>query len=162
MRRRNPTHRVKTGGFTLVELLVVIAVIGILASIVLASISGGRAQARDAKRVEDLQSILKNIIITQGLNSVSLGCTNPTGTNLATACSLLYGFTDPGSAQTTQCNKGPFPAPAPCQYTVLNPSANALATDNFEICAYLEQGTGPYPKGNVHIDSNNPSVVAGC
>ncbi|HEY6022478.1 MAG TPA: type II secretion system protein [Candidatus Paceibacterota bacterium] len=156
-------------GFTLVELLVVVAIIGILASIVIVNVSGSRAQARDAKRVEDLQSILKNIIITQGINSVPLGCTNSNTDNLITNCSLISSFTDPGTTPTTLCNVGPFPPAAPCQYTVKEPtltgggrSIATLATDNFEICAYLEQGTGPYSKGNVQINSNNAAVTAGC
>lgn len=149
-------------GFTLVELLVVIAIIGVLASMALVGYSSSRGKARDAKRVEDLQSILKNIIVTQGINSVSLGCTNPTGTNLITSCTLLSSYSDPGTTPTTLCAKGPFPAPRACQYTVFNPGTSVLATDNFEICAYLERGVGPYSQGNVQINSDNPAVVAGC
>lgn len=44
-------------GFTLIELLVVIAIIGLLASIVVVSLSGSRASARDAKRISDLRSL---------------------------------------------------------------------------------------------------------
>lgn len=44
-------------GFTLVELLVVISIIGVLAAVIIAGVSGARAKSRDAKRVADLQNI---------------------------------------------------------------------------------------------------------
>jgi prepilin-type N-terminal cleavage/methylation domain-containing protein len=49
----------KSAGFTLIELLVVIAIIGILASTVLASLSGARAEARDAQRIQNAKSLEK-------------------------------------------------------------------------------------------------------
>jgi prepilin-type N-terminal cleavage/methylation domain-containing protein len=43
--------------FTIIELLVVITIIGILSSIVLASVSTARGQSRDGKRVTDIKQI---------------------------------------------------------------------------------------------------------
>ncbi len=46
-------------GFTLIEILVVIAIIGLLSSVVLASLATSRAKARDAKRIADLDEVKK-------------------------------------------------------------------------------------------------------
>src|SRR6185436_1463726 len=44
-------------GFTLIELMVVIAIIGLLASIISVSLVSSRAKGRDAKRVADIKMI---------------------------------------------------------------------------------------------------------
>lgn len=58
----------KQKGFTIVELLIVIVVIGILAALVLNSFSGAQAKARDAKRTADIAEIVKAL---QGWSSNS-------------------------------------------------------------------------------------------
>ncbi len=46
-------------GFTLVELLVVLTIIALLASVIFASIGYIQKKSRDTKRIEDIQSIRK-------------------------------------------------------------------------------------------------------
>ncbi len=52
-------------GFTLVELIIVIVVIGILAAIILVAYSGISAQAREAKREADLDQYYKAIMVAR-------------------------------------------------------------------------------------------------
>ncbi len=44
-------------GFTLIEMLVVVSLIGILATLITANLNSGRARARDAQRKSDLRNI---------------------------------------------------------------------------------------------------------
>lgn len=48
-------------GFTLVELLVVISIIGVLATLVLLQLSSARARARDTKRIADVNQIRTSV-----------------------------------------------------------------------------------------------------
>ncbi|MEX2411132.1 MAG: type II secretion system protein [Candidatus Paceibacterota bacterium] len=47
----------KEKGFTLIEMLVVVAIIGILSSVILVGLNDARSRARDAKRISDIRQI---------------------------------------------------------------------------------------------------------
>lgn len=53
-------------GFTLIELLVVISIIGLLSSIVLASLNSARTKSHYAKAQVELDQVIKTAIIAQG------------------------------------------------------------------------------------------------
>lgn len=57
MLQRNVLRKGLEKGFTIVELLIVIVVIGILAALVLNSFSGVQSKARDTKRQTDMKAI---------------------------------------------------------------------------------------------------------
>ena len=71
------SKRNKKSGFTLIELLVVISIIGILSTVVLASLNTARRKSRDARRITDL----KQIQLALELYFDGVGASNyPTGT----------------------------------------------------------------------------------
>ncbi len=65
-------------GFTLIEILVVIAIIGILSSVVLASLATSRAKARDAKRVADIDEVRKALELYYDSNGAYPPTNTPT------------------------------------------------------------------------------------
>lgn len=74
-------------GFTLIELLVVIAIIALLSSVVLASLNSARAKARDAKRVQDIQQLVR---------AVSLYASDNNG-NYPTSLEGIGSYTEPAT-----------------------------------------------------------------
>ena len=99
----NGTHaRTLTRAFTLIELMVVIAIIGILTAIIMANFLTAESKARDAKRISDLAQI--QLAITgffercgyypapaggEGLTTTLGGPTCPPGVTLGTFISTL-------------------------------------------------------------------------
>lgn len=68
---RNPIdNKIKNNksGFTIVELLIVIVIIGILAAIVITAFNGVQQKARNISRVESVEAILKSMQLYQAIN----------------------------------------------------------------------------------------------
>ncbi len=60
----------KKNGFTLIELVVVIAIIGMLFAIVTALFSGAQAKSRDAKRVSDIKELQNALALFINSNGI--------------------------------------------------------------------------------------------
>lgn len=99
-------HKTRSG-FTIVELLIVIVVIGILASITIVAFNGIQGRARDTQRVQDMNSIVKALEvykIQNGSYPVAIGTPNASGwevsTNGTTATNFLNALVTSGTTSS--------------------------------------------------------------
>jgi len=148
-------------GFTIVELLIVIVVIGILAAIVITTYSGIQAKARNAKRQTDIQSLQTQFeaYFSQSGHYPSLTDVNGSAWRTANMASLdVNAMIDPSSGETT-ANAALVTAPAAKEYSyaVTDSSGNSCeATDTncakYTLTATFEgtvNGQATYVKSNL-------------
>ncbi len=57
-------------GFTLLEVMVVITIIGLLATVILASVADSQRNARDARRASDIREIQKSLELYRNANGL--------------------------------------------------------------------------------------------
>jgi prepilin-type N-terminal cleavage/methylation domain-containing protein len=143
-------------GFTLVELLVVIAILAILAVIGLAVFSGVQKNARDARRREEIDSIAKALEANKVMNN---------GTYVALATGMFQSGLIPtdttGNAycyiQTTTAAAalGADPAPWTGQtcpvaggWAIIGAGAPSNAAILWKVCASFEATSGVFCKSN--------------
>jgi len=106
-------------GFTLVELLVTIAIIATLSAILLPNFMGARQKAADAKKIQDM-NMIKNALRTYYNDKQ----TYPAGSGITTIETTLAGL-----GYMTATGVG---------YTYYQTNTG----DGFELCAWLDSGQG--------------------
>ena len=143
----------KQQGFTIVELLIVIVVIGILAALVITTYTGIQAKARNSKRQTDVNSIQTQLeaYFAQNGHYPSLTDMNSSSWLSTNMKSLDTGaLQDPqGSSQTLVAS----PVAKSYSYAVTNSSSTSCESDDttcaqYTLTATLEGG-GTYAKSNL-------------
>lgn len=91
----------RTKGFSLIELLIVIAVVGIISVVAVLSLNSAYKQARDAKRMSDVRQIQS--VLNLFLNDNSVYPIMPEGVILGTTSTQVFssqaGFSSASDAQ---------------------------------------------------------------
>ncbi len=161
------TYRLKPNkGFTLIELLVVVGIIGLLSTVVLATLSGTRPRARDAKRLSDVKQMALVLIIesTTVAGSQALdGC--ETADALTSTCGgpgdvrEFPSFTDPSGSESACAG-----ASGVCAYSISNKlGTGRAATGDYQICFWLEDPVAAGRTGNLNrVVSPAGNIETGC
>ena len=130
--------------FTLIELLIVVAIIGLLATLVTVALGTAGAKSRDGRRLADFESFRQALQLAYGATG-----SYPAGTDVALGAAgyktiCAQGSTVKFAADSTAANcdsdkiymsnvtQGPVPSPY--LYTTTD------VTSTFRICTALEQG----------------------
>jgi prepilin-type N-terminal cleavage/methylation domain-containing protein len=138
----------RSSGFTIVELLIVIVVIGILAALVIVQFSNVQARARDAERKSDIRALQSKVAEYYALNGyyptalsviTSLpadACKAPGGTGTCAAPDYTYKTFKTGTAVATTSTTD-------CDNTTNNCVSYIIYTSNSGVGA-METITNPY------------------
>lgn len=141
-------------GFTIVELLIVIVVIGILAALVVTTYSGIQAKARDSKRQTDVQALQTQIEAFYASNNYypALGDINDAAWRKTNMKSLDAGaMTDPSSSSATLSGSDAVAGGKQYGYDVKTGSTDCdakgtVTCDGYTLSAYLEGSKTVYTK----------------
>lgn len=154
MKKNYPSSR----GFTLVELMVVVAIIAILAVVGITVYSNVQKSARDARRQADIGAITSALENKKVANSTTYGQISksdfvsgilPVDTTAAKYC--VATSTTVGASAPAKPTAWTNDAECPTGYIVVDGTTNpVIDTTAWTVCALLENGTAP----NIFCKSN--------
>lgn len=135
----NVKKRYSKSGFTLVELLVVISIIGILIGLSIFGLQGARQASRDSKRKADLESIRSGIeIYKSDCNAYPISAGGVASAVLANSGTSLIGTGTPTSCAVANTYMAGIPSDPTSPNTDYIYASDGVT---YEICSALEQGT---------------------
>ncbi|MDD5251066.1 MAG: prepilin-type N-terminal cleavage/methylation domain-containing protein [Patescibacteria group bacterium] len=147
----------RRAGFTLIEIMTVVAIIGLLSTIGTVSYESARRSSRDTKRVSDVKALREGVEMYFETNGAYPPDSDPGqgGTVLGEPGATVLsdgGFSDSaeGSVYLQRIPKNPFPGGTPYTYRSLTADGrdcSAPKCDSYAILFTLEKGAGDWLAG---------------
>ncbi len=135
----NPNTKNRNLGFTLIEILVVVAIIGMISAVVMVSLRTARAKGRDAKRKSDLVQLQKALELYQLNNNgyPLTGSGNSCGGNPNTQSNKWGGLNSGTSLNQSSGANGWIPNLAPTYLLQLpvDPAAGSASWSGYNYCS---------------------------
>lgn len=139
-------------GFSLVELLVVIGIMGSLVTILLPNFLDARLRGKDAKRKLDIEQMRSALEMYRSLS----GAYPANGSFLNTNCTIdsPFTYTDPVSGTVTTLMASIPKDPGCNKYRYTDNST----TSDYTICAYLESSTTATSAAGLNCNQSGTAV----
>ncbi len=139
----------KVKGFTLIEILIVLAVVGLILTIVSISLSAKRAEIRDLERISSMNALRDAMMVVKNQTGsyensycsptyVSL-CAGQANSELLQILPNLAKMNDPEETRVSCATSREVCENQACNYTFLN-----INEDDFEVLFHLEHGADGY------------------
>ncbi len=156
-------HKVKPNGFTLIEVLLVLVIIGLILSVLVLILNSKQKELRDSKRISDMQALHSALQVVKNetgsftesycpISYVSL-CAQAQNSFLLKVLPTLGSFNDPKNTDTS-CSDLTVCAKKECNYSITK-----MDTNEYEILFHLEKGTGLYSqKGCYKVNAGGISL----